>query len=192
MGKPPESIQPAQPLPDGAASDEPDASGERGIKPVPPSLRRSGGETQFSVVFWAMWVPPLLVIAAAAVWRRRRDAWEASLADSRRRNALPSAQAALRHATVDGDNHSVAAAAAVWAYLSDRLGESLTGLTREALAKRLQNAGVPVDLTQRVERILASGEAARYAPEDSSPGSASDRIERASQLLIELDEAIEP
>ena len=145
-----------------------------------------------SVFFWAMWVPPLLVIVGAAVWRRRRDAWEASLADSRRRNALPNAQAALRRATAGGDNPSVAAAAALSSYLSDRLGESLTGLTREALAKRLQDAGVPAELTQRVEGVLASGEAARYAPEDSSPGSASDRIERASQLLVELDGAIEP
>ena len=182
---------PQPPLDDGAA-DERDASDAKHIKAVPTSLRRSGAETTSSVVFWAMWVPPLLVIAGAAVWRRRRDAWEASLADSRRRNALSNAQAALGRAMAGGDSHSIAAAAAVSSYLSDRFGESLTGLTREVLAKRLQDAGVTTELTQRVEDTLASGEAARYTPEDSAPGPADDRIERASQLLIELDGAIEP
>ena len=185
-------MQSPQPPLDGSATDERDASDARPIKAVPASLRRSGAEATSSVVFWAMWVPPLLVIAGAAVWRRRRDAWEASLADSRRRNALQNAQAALGRAMAGGDSHSIAAAAAVSSYLSDRFGESLTGLTREALAKRLQDAGVPTELTQRLEDTLASGEAARYTPEDSSPGPADDRIERASQLLVELDGAIEP
>lgn len=185
-------MQSPQPPLDGTATDERDASDARPIKAAPASLRRSGAETTSSVVFWAMWLPPLLVIAGAAVWRRRRDAWEASQADSRRRNALPNAQAALGRAMVGGDSHSIAAAAAVSSYLSDRFGESLTGLTREALAKRLQDAGVPTKLTQRVEDTLASGEEARYTPEDPSPGPADDRIERASQLLTELDGAIEP
>ena len=185
-------MQSPQPPLDDAPAEERDASNAKTIKAVPSSLHRSGAETTSSVVFWAMWVPPLLVMIGAAVWRRRRDAWEASLADSRRRNALPNAQDALGRAMAGGDSHSIAAAAAVSSYLSDRFGESLTGLTREALVKRLQDAGVPTDLTERVEDTLASGEAARYTPEDSSLGPADDRIERASHLLVELDGAIEP
>ena len=184
-------IQSPQPSLDDATGDERDASEVKPIKAVPSSLRRTGGETTSSVVFWAMWLPPLLVIVGAAVWRRRRDVWEASLADSRRRNALPNAQAALGRAMAGGDSHSIASASALSSYLSDRFGESLTGLTREALTRRLRDAGVPTELAQRVEDTLASGEAARYTPEDSSPSPADDRIERTSQLLIELDGAIE-
>ncbi len=174
----------------GGTQDERDASGVKPIKAVPPSLRWSGGETTFSVAFWAAWGIPLLAIAGAAVWRRRRDAREAALADSRRRNALPNAQATLRRATASGDDRAVACADAVLTYLSDRFGEPLTGLTREALGERLRDAGVPAKLTQRVEDTLAAGEAARYTPEASSP--TDDAIERASQLLTELDGAVEP
>ena len=173
----------------GAEDDRVVQSAKR-IKAVPPSVRRSGGEMTDSVIYWIMWCLPLLAIAGAAVWRRRRDAWEAALADSRRRNALPNAKSALAKAVADGDDHDIAAADAVLSYLSDRFGDPLTGLTREALGQQLRDSGVPAEVAERVEHTLASGEAARYTPGLQSADQ--DRIERATQLLIELDGAIEP
>ena len=76
-------------------------------------------------------------------------------------------------------------------YVSDRFGESLTGLTREALVERLMDSGVTTELAQQIEDTLASGEATRYTPESPSPGHREDRIRRATQLLTELDGAIE-
>ena len=172
------------------AEDDRAVQGARRIKAVPPSVRKSGGELTDSVVYWAMWFLPLLAIAGAVVWRRRRDAWEASLADSRRRNALPNAKSALASAVADGDDHDIAASGALLSYLSDRFGEPLTGLTREALGQQLRRAGVPAEVAGRVERTLASGEAARYTPGLQSADQ--DRIERVMQLLVELDGAIEP
>ena len=172
------------------SQDERDASEAKRIKPVPPSLRWSGGETTLSVAFWAAWGIPLIVIAGAAIWRRRREAWEAALVDSRRRNALPNAQAALERTAATGDDRAVASADAVLVYLTDRFGEPLTGLTREALGERLQDAGVPAELTQKIEDTLAAGEAARYTPEASS--STDDTIKRTSKLLTELDGAVQP
>ena len=171
------------------AEDERDVQGAKLIKSAPPSVRKSAGEITDSVVYWGMWCLPLLAIAGAAIWRRRRDAWEAALADSRRRNALPSAKSALASAVADGDDHDIAAAGAVLSYLSDRFGDPLTGLTREALGRHLRDAGVPAEVVERVEYTLASGEAARYTPGAQSAGQ--DRIKRAAQLLIELDEAME-
>ena len=168
--------------------DDRSVQGAKRIKAVPPSVRKSGGEMTDSVVYWAMWCLPLLAIAGAAVWRRRRDAWEAALADSRRRNALSNAKSALARSIADGVDHDIAAAGAVLSYLSDRFGIPLTGLTREALGRQLRDTGVPAEVTERVEHTLASGEAARYTPRARS--SDQDRIERASQLLIELDGTI--
>ena len=184
----------APPLPPssvGGAEDERTSLGAKRIRAVPPTLRRSGGELTDSVVYWAMWCLPLLAIAGAAVWRRRRDAREAALADSRRRNALPNARSTLARAEADDNDHSIAATDAVLSYLSDRFGGSFTGLTREALVERLRDAGVTTELAQQVEDTLASGEAARYTPESPSAGHKEDRIRRATQLLTELDGAIE-
>ena len=171
--------------------DERTVPGAKRIRPVPPALRKPGGEMTDSVVYWAMWSLPLLAIVGAVVWRRRRDAWEASLVDSRRRNALPNARSELTRAVADGDDHSIAVADAVLSYLSHRLGEPLTGLTREVLVERLRDAGVTTELAQQIEDALASGEAARYTPEPPSAGHKEDRVRRATQLLTELDGAIE-
>ncbi len=172
------------------AEDDRAVQGAKRIKAVPPSVRKSGGEMTDSVIYWIMWCLPLLAIAGAAVWRRRRDAWEAALADSRRRNALPNAKSALASAVADGDDHDIAAAGAVLSYLSDRFGDPFTGLTREALGQLLRDAGVSAEVAERVEHTLASGEAARYTPGAQSADQV--RIERATHLLIELDGAIEP
>ncbi len=166
-------------------------AGAKRIRAAPPALRKSGGAMTDSAVYWAMWCLPLLAIAGAAVWRRRRDAREAALADSRRRNALPNARSTLARTEADDNDHSIAAADAVLSYLSDRFGGSFTGLTREALVERLRDAGVTTELAQQVEDTLASGEAARYTPESPSAGHKEDRIRRATQLLTELDGAIE-
>ena len=174
----------------GAAAVEEDDSEARHVKAVPSSLRQLGRELTDSAIYWAAWGIPALAIAAAVAWRRRLDAREAALATSRRRNALPNARATLARAAASGDDPRVAAADAVLSYLSDRLGEALGGLTREALVRHLQDTGVPPDLGRMVEETLATGEAARYTPQASSAAVKTDQVERADQLLTDLDGAM--
>ena len=174
-----------------AAADESDASVPKPIRPVPSPFRPSSGELTDKVVYWAAWTLPLLVILSAVVWRRRRDAWEASLLDARRRNALPNAQSTLARAVAGGADRTVAAADAVHRYLSDRFRGPLVGLTREAIGERLRDSGVSDELAERVENTLALGEAARFTPETPSAGRTEDYLERATQLLTELDGAIQ-
>ena len=169
---------------------EEDDTVARYVKAVPSSLRQSGGELTDSAIYWAAWGIPALAIVGAVAWRRRRDAEEAALASSRRRNALPNARTVLARAAKSGGDPRVAAADAVLSYLSDRLGVPLGGLTREALGRRLQDAGVAADLGHRVDDTLAAGEAARYTPQLSSTGGKTDQTERPDQLLTDLDGAI--
>ena len=174
-----------------ATGDERDVAVARPIRAVPQPLRPSARELTDNVMYWAAWTLPLLVIAVAAVWRRRRDAWEAALVDSRRRNALPNARSTLARAVSAGADLTVATADAVHTFLSDRFGEPMVGLTREALGERLRDSGVSDELAQRVENTLALGEAARFTPETPATGQSKDYVERATQLLIELDGAIQ-
>ena len=175
----------------GGTEDDPEFSDTRRLRAVPPVLGKAGGNVTENYGYWASWTLPLLVIFGAAVWRRRRDALEAALVDSRRRDALPNAQSTLSRAVAAGDDGAVAAADAVLSYLADRFAEPLTGLTREALGEQLRDAGVPTEVAERVEHTMASGEAARYTPEAASSGQTEDRVQRAAQLLVELDGAIE-
>ena len=171
--------------------DEREVSVARPIRPVPQPLRPPARELTDSVGYWATWTLPLLVIILAAAWRRRRDAREAAIVDSRRRNALPNARSVLTRAIANGAAPAVAAADVLHRYLSDRFGESLGGLTWEALGERLRDGGVSDELAQRVENTLALGEAARFTPETPTVGQTEDYVERVTQLLIELDGAIQ-
>ena len=181
---------PPPPSLDVETADDEDDSEARYVKAVPSSLRQSRGELTDSLTYWAAWGIPALAIAGAVAWRRRRDAKEAALASARRRNALPNARTVLARAAASGDDPRVAVADAVQSYLSDRLGVPLVGLTREALGRRLQDVGVPSDLGRQVDEALAAGEAAKYTPQPSSTGGKTDQVERADQLLIDLDGAI--
>ncbi len=179
------------PLPAGAGAAEPDGPGMRPIKAVPSSLRQSGRELTGSVAYWAVWGIPLLALAGAVAWRRRRVALEAALAVSRRQSALPDAQTALARAVASGDDPRVASAEAIVSYLSARLDTPVNGLTHEALLRRLREAGVQPDLERRLEDTLATGEAAEYTPLAASGVSKQDHAERAAQLLTELEGAID-
>ena len=163
----------------------------RPVKAVPSSLRQGGTELTGSAAYWAAWGIPGLIIAGALAWRRRREALEATRAESLRRDALPNARTALACAVAAGVDPRVASADGVLSYLSARLDAPAAGMTREALLRRLREASVQPELMNRANEILAAGEAARYAPPASGPAGAAGDAEQASQFLDELEGAIE-
>ena len=176
------------PLPAVAEAEEEDPT-VRPIKPVPPTIRQAGTELTDSVVYWAAWAVPALIIAGTVVWRRRRATQEAARAEALRNSALPDALAALSIAVASGGDPRVAASEAVLSYLSARLETQANGLTREALLGRLSEAGVSSDLEDRVAETLAAGESARYTPSAGGSAGAGNHADRTSQLLGELEGA---
>ena len=178
------------PIPDSDPATEEEAPEMRPIKPVPPSLSQAGRELTGSTFYWAAWSIPALVIVGAALWRRRRARLETTRAGALRRNALPDAQEVLSHALTTGVDPRAASAQAVLSYLSARLETPVSGLTRQALLRRLREAGVGSDLERRVEDTLSAGEATRYSPPSDSSIETRDYSNRASQLLSELEGAI--
>ena len=162
----------------------------RPIKPVPPSLHRAGTELTSSSVYWAAWAIPALAVVGALAWRRRRASLDATRAEALRQSAFPDAKAALAHSAASGDDPRVAAASALLSYLSARLAEPVGGLTREALLRRLREAGVLPQLAQKVEGILSAGDAAGYTPMAASATGGQDYASDAVRLLEELEEVI--
>ena len=180
---------PVPELPDVEAADQ-QGSEMRPLKDVPPSLRQAGTGPADSVVYWAAWGIPALAIAGAVAWRRRRATQEAARAEALRNNALPHARAVLARAVASGEDPGVAAANAVLSYLSARLEIQLSGLTREALLRRLGEAGVQPELRERVNDCLTEGESARYTPPVGGFAGGRSHTELALQLMDELEEAI--
>ena len=178
---------PSLPAVEDAAEDVPEV---RPIKAVPPSLRQPGTELADNPVYWAAWAIPPLVVIGAVVWRRRRASQEAARAETLRNNALSDARASLARAVASGGDPEVAASEAVLSYLSARLEMQVGGVTREALFRRLREAGVASDLEERVAEILTAGESTRYTPPATSSVTTSNHADLTLQLLHELEEAL--
>ena len=186
-----DGMSPLPSLPGGGTAVERAGSDVRHIKPVPSSLQESGSGLIGSAVYWAAWGVPLLAIAGAVAWRRRQTASESGIAAARSRNALPAARSALARAGESGADPRVAVADILSEYLSARLDLQVTGLTHEALDRRLQGLGVPLDLALQVEGVLGAAEMAKYAPEIDDSRAAEEHFDRAAKLLDDLDEAID-
>ena len=181
---------PALPALPSVAEAEEDVPEVRPIKTVPPSLRQAGAELAERTAYWAAWTIPPLVVIGAVAWGRRRASQEAARAEGLRNNALPDARAALARAVNSGSAPRVAASEALLSYLSARLEIQGSGMTREALLRRLREAGVGSDLEERVGEVLTEGESARYTPPAGGPGGAGNYSDQVSQLLDELEGAL--
>ena len=88
------------------------------------------------------------------------------------------------------DDPAAAMADILLTYLSARLGAPMGGLTHEALAQRLLEAGVDSDLAGRVEDVLSIGEVAKYGRTSSDSAEFGEYYEMVGRLLDELDGAI--
>ena len=185
-----DGMAPLPPLPGGGTAVERAGTDVRHIKPVPSSLREPGGGFTGSTAYWAVWAVPLLAIAGAVAWRRRQSASASGIAAARMRNALPNAQDTLARAGETGADPRVVVADVLADYLSTRLDIQVTGLTHEALDKRLQELGVPLELAVQVEGLLGAAEVAKYAPEIGDQVTADAHFERAYHLLNDIDGAI--
>ena len=172
---------------------EEDRSGQepRPIMTSPSSMSRAGGELTDLPVYWAAWLMPALFIVGAVLWRRRQNALETARTESRQRNALANARNTLSRAADGGDVPTAVAANALLSYLSDRLGEYMTGLTSDGGGLRMQSASVPHDLADRAVNLISRGEEARFAPGEEYGVGTSSNVERTIQILNDLDEAIE-
>lgn len=177
------------PVSDGAGGVERAGSDVRHIKAAPSSLpRQSGGGFVGSAAYWAAWGAPLLALALAAAWSRRKAMYDEAAA--RRRNALPEAHAAIALAAPATEDPAAVMADILLTYLSTRLGAPMGGLTHEALAQRLLEAGVSPDLAGRVEDVLSTGEVAKYGRASSDSAEFTGYYEMVGRLLDELDGAI--
>ena len=205
---------------DGAAGVERAGSDVRHIKAAPSSLRQSGGGFVGGAVYWAAWGVPLLALVLAVAWSRRRTRYDeaaerrrnalpearaaialvqqsgaAALPASSKENPVLPAPSKEDPASMDLPAHSTDDPAAAMAdilltYLSARLGAPMGGLTHEALAQRLLEAGVDSDLASRVEDVLSIGEVAKYGRTSSDSAEFGEYYEMVGRLLDELDGAI--
>ena len=162
---------------EGTAPPPPDTTGDsveklatdiRHIKPAPGSLAVASDPLHERGIYWAAAAIPAIVLAAAVGWRRMRVAASRARPSDR---AHRRARRMLRMARKAGSDPYVAAGEALAAYIGDKLGQPLSGLTHDALSRLLLSRGATPTSWTRVEACLNASEGGRFAPGNEGPES---------------------
>jgi hypothetical protein len=157
----------------------------RHIMPAPSILEQPDEPIVERPTYWAAWALPLLVILAGTGWK--------VLGNARRRRAAAgvaahtTAMMALEDARHRDEDPYDTAAAVLTSYLSEMLGQPVSGLTHHALAKLLVDRGVDEGLVETVESYVATTERVRFAPGSAEGISGDSVLDEAARLLADLD-----
>lgn len=162
----------------------PDAASDiRAFKPA--SGKPAAAPLTNRPVYWLLWLVPLALVSGQIVYGRRQAYLAGNSDKARRQQAAKTARQALQ-AAQRGHQEAHAAAAPVFnAFLADKLGRAVSGLTRPELAALLQAQGVSDALVDRSAALLDACEYGRYAPTGSADNTAI--WEMAAQLIDDLD-----
>ena len=181
---------------EGTAPPPPDTTGDsferqatdiRHIKPAPGSLAVASDPLHERGIYWAAAAIPAIVLAAAIGWRRMKvTASRASPSDRAHRRA----RRMLRSARKAGSDPYVAAGEALAAYIGDKLGQPLSGLTHDALSRLLLSRGANPDLVDRIEACLNASEGGRFAPGNEGPESGDELVKETSVVLSALEKQL--
>ena len=179
----------AAPLPPDADGDSVErlATDIRHIRPAPGSLAVGSDPLHERGLYWAMAALPAVVLAAAVGWRRMKVAASRTSPSDR---AHRRARRMLRTARKAGSDPYVAAGDALAAYIGDKLGQPLSGLTHDALARLLLSRGADPDLVDRVDACLNASEGGRFAPGNEGPESGGELVKETSAVLSELEKQL--
>ena len=179
----------AAPLPPDADGDSVErlATDIRHIRPAPGSLAVASDPLHERGLYWAMAALPAVVLAAAVGWRRMKVAASRTSPSDR---AHRRARRMLRTARKAGSDPYVAAGDALAAYIGDKLGQPLSGLTHDALARLLLSRGADPDLVDRVDACLNASEGGRFAPGNEGPESGDELVKETSAVLSELEKQL--
>ena len=182
---PPGSVAAPPPLQTGRDQVERVGADIRHIMPAPSSLEQPDGPIVERPTYWAAWALPLIVILAGTGWmvlgnaRRRRTA--AGVAAHTR------AMMSLDNARQRDEDPYDTAAAVLTSYLSEMLGQPVSGLTHQALAQLLVDRGVDEGLVETVESYIATTERVRFAPGSAEDTSGESVLDETSRLMADLD-----
>jgi hypothetical protein len=161
----------------------------RSIKEAPDSWHIGNRPLTQQAGFWLLWILPIALLAgyfSLNLWRQKRTD---NASTRRSQQAAKMANQALRQARKDGDNGYGAAGQILLTYLSEKMNQSVYGLTQTDLARLLQERGLDPELVDRVQNCLTISEMGRFAPAGAF-SSNSDLITETKEVIDELDKSL--
>lgn len=160
----------------------------RHIKPAPASLDIPSLSSQAYLTGYLICsILPLLIIAAAWGWQRRRHYWLADTPEARRRRAAYKAKRMLALAQHPHIDPMVLIRQTLLEYLADKLDRPIAGLTSNQLIDLLKAARLDPDLIRRTQTLLGQVESSRFAPVAIDQVSTQALLASAHSLIIDLE-----
>ncbi len=162
--------------------------------PELPSVRRSlGGNkpraqhlTDHAWSWPLLFAPPLSFVVVTATRRLRRRAREKAEARKHSPQALLRDKERAQQAALASDDAGAIDAATIRlieAAVLAHLGKNLRAATGGALQRELENAGASAGLSHELKDLLASCEAARFAPDSASSSDARARAQQGRKVV---------
>ena len=162
------------------------------IKEAPGVLLPVGTARWRRWTFWALQLLPLLALAGAVIFDRRRHRMDTDTRWARAARAGREAEEALdraRQALARGDTAAFhdALAGALTAYLAAKLDLPPGAVSADDVGLRLGAAQVPDTLIAEVRELLGAAEQARFAPAGGPNGDLAKTLARAAALVRSLE-----
>lgn len=167
----------------------------RFIRLGPLELRRAGGSLFAGVGFWLFTLLPLVAVGGALALRRHRDRLEGDVAYARGRRAGRVARKRLARArdlaaSDDPRGFYAEVARALRGLVADRLNLAEAGLRTAELDHALAEAGIGDDLRRELVECLEECDRQRFAPPDADGEERGRFLDRAGDVMTELDRAV--
>ena len=140
---------------------------------------------------------PLLLLGGTYAYQRHRTRLAENPALARRRKAHPLAQKHLKRAQAlqardQPDAFFEEVERAVLGFIGNRLDLAERGLTRDQLDLYLAGRGVPEAPRRALRAFLDTCDQARFSPERASRQQMADAFDQAHDLIVGIDEALQP
>lgn len=167
----------------------------RFIRLGPLDLRPTDRALFGTVGFWLFALLPLVAIGGALTLRRHRDRLEGDVAYARGRRAGKVARKRLARArgildSDDARDFYAEVARALRGLVADRLNLAEAGLQTAELDQALAESGIEPDLRVRLVECLEECDRQRFAPPDADPAARARFLDRAAEVMTELDRAV--
>lgn len=145
-----------------------------------------------SAGYWILFAAPAVLLGVAFILYRRNVRLNSDIIALRSRKAGKVAARRLKKARLYLSQHNAdlffdEILASLWGYVSDKLKIPTSELSRDNIASRLKDSGVPDDMTGRFIAILDDAEFAKFSPSD--PHESMDRMYSATADILESMES---
>ena len=160
----------------------------RHIKSVPTTLDNRGVPARLQVIgFWSCVILPVLVVGGTWFWQNWHRRYFSDTPQARWRQARRRARKILAQAQQLNDNPYITVHKALMGYLSDKLGQSVTGVTSDQLMGLLYEIHLDSELAERVHILLNRIDTGRFAPVADEQATSRSLIAGTRVLIDDLE-----